>query len=73
MVKSIRIRQSDLYQCSEDYVGFCLACGEQNGPVEPDARRYECEACEKPMVYGFDELMLMGAINVVADDAEADF
>ena len=40
--------------------GLCLACGEEVDGVEPDARRYTCESCEQPKVYGLEELMLMG-------------
>ena len=40
--------------------GYCLACGEENGPVEPDARKYECDCCGEPKVYGAEELIMMG-------------
>lgn len=40
--------------------GFCLACGCEASGVEPDARRYTCEACGQPKVYGAEELCLMG-------------
>ena len=32
--------------------------------VEPDARRYECEACGQPTVYGMEEALLMGLITI---------
>ena len=40
--------------------GFCLACANAQDGVEPDARRYTCEACGAPKVYGAEELTLMG-------------
>ena len=40
--------------------GFCLACGEVQDGVEPDARKYHCEACGALKVYGAEELGLMG-------------
>jgi len=43
--------------------GFCLACGESNEGVEPDARRYECQCCGVPKVYGIEELTLMGLVR----------
>ena len=43
----------------DDYLGFCVFCGEEAQGVEPDARKYECEACEKKGVYGAEELLLM--------------
>lgn len=39
--------------------GFCLACGAEAYGVEPDARRYPCESCEQPKVYGLEELLIM--------------
>lgn len=44
---------------SGDYVGFCLACGEQADCVEPDARNYTCEACGEDQVFGAEELIIM--------------
>jgi hypothetical protein len=45
---------------SEEYAGFCLACGEQADGVEPDARNYECESCGESQVFGAEELLIMG-------------
>jgi hypothetical protein len=39
--------------------GFCLACGEENTGVEPDARGYTCEWCGEPCVYGAEEIVMM--------------
>ena len=44
-----------------DNPGFCVRCGAEAEGVEPDARRYECEACGENGVYGADELLLMMA------------
>lgn len=44
---------------SGDYMGFCLACGEEAYGVEPDARGYECESCGAHEVYGAEELLMM--------------
>lgn len=41
-----------------DNPGFCLACGEEQEGCEPDARRYECEACGERKVYGAEELLM---------------
>jgi len=46
---------------SGDYMGFCIACGENAYGVEPDARRYVCESCDVKAVYGAEELLLMTA------------
>lgn len=43
---------------SEENLGFCLACGHEQGECEPDARRYRCESCGEFQVYGAEELLL---------------
>ena len=43
---------------SLDNPGFCIRCGSEADGVEPDARRYECEACGENGVYGAEELLL---------------
>ena len=40
--------------------GFCLACGNIQHGCEPDAAKYECEACGEAMVYGASELAQRG-------------
>lgn len=47
---------------SENYEGFCLACGETQSGVEPDARRYTCESCSAAKVYGAEQLVVMGLV-----------
>jgi hypothetical protein len=51
-----------------DNMGFCLSCGEEAFGVEPDARRYTCDCCGKPMVYGLEELLLMGILQTEGAD-----
>lgn len=38
--------------------GFCLSCGKEAGGCEPDARKYTCESCGAPEVYGASELLM---------------
>jgi len=45
-----------------DNPGFCLACGEEQGGCEPDARYYECEGCGERQVFGAEEVLLMVAV-----------
>jgi hypothetical protein len=42
----------------DDNLGICLACGEEQGGCEPDAREYECESCGARKVYGAEELLI---------------
>lgn len=44
---------------SDEYLGFCIACGNEQDGCEPDARNYECEACGERQVFGAEELLVM--------------
>jgi hypothetical protein len=49
---------ADRHQTSLDDPGFCILCGADADGVEPDARRYRCEACGERGVYGAQELLM---------------
>lgn len=48
---------------SDEYIGFCLSCGEEAYGVEPDARQYKCESCGEYRVFGAEEILIMGAFD----------
>lgn len=59
------LSESEYRNLSDDYCGFCLACGDVvYGDTEPDARGYTCDACDAPKVFGIDEAMLMGRVRI---------
>jgi hypothetical protein len=64
-MKTITATESDLI---DGTMGACIACGSDAWGVEPDARGYECECCGAMKVYGLEELLIMGMIEVVAED-----
>lgn len=43
----------------DDNSGFCLACGEEQGGIEPDGHDAHCESCGARQVYGAEELMIL--------------
>ena len=56
------IPESELWEGS---TGYCIACGEPaSHGVEPDAREYTCGACKQNKVYGAEELVLMGLVDI---------
>ena len=57
-----KVSLDQIMECVEldDNIGICLACGEEQYGVEPDARRYDCESCGAHRVYGAQELLIMG-------------
>lgn len=52
----------------EDHAGICLSCGEIASGCEPDARNYVCESCGAHEVFGMEEALLMGRINLIDPD-----
>jgi hypothetical protein len=38
--------------------GYCTECSAFYGNVEPDARRYKCDVCNKKEVYSLTEIFL---------------
>jgi hypothetical protein len=57
------ITLEDYEAMQDDNAGFCLSCGELAYGVEPDARKYECESCGGPKVYGLEECLIMGLVK----------
>ena len=43
---------------ADDNLGFCKACGSEQGCCEPDARNSECESCGEFEVFGAEELLV---------------
>ena len=50
---------------SGEPLGWCLACGEEDTGIAPDARKWTCEFCGADKVYGLEELSLMGLVALV--------
>ena len=68
-MKTIRMTEAEyleaVFGCES--LGRCLACGEKAYDVEPDARRYICDSCGEWQVYGLEELMAMGRIELTGE------
>ncbi len=62
--------EAEYRDANNEYLGFCLACGNEQGGCEPDARQYECESCGAKKVYGIEELLMMGLVTIKGDDNE---
>lgn len=63
----IKITEESYRAMTEESGGYCLACGAEAYGIEPDARKYKCEECDKPFVYGAEELLMMGKIEFTGD------
>jgi len=49
-----------LQDMDDECQGFCLACGNVEDSVEPDAAKYVCSTCGSSKVYGTAELAMLG-------------
>jgi hypothetical protein len=54
----------EYHYMNENGEGLCVACGEVACGVEPDAERYECESCGDPYVWGIEQLLIMGRVEI---------
>ncbi len=54
--------------------GVCLSCGDvdEYAGCEPDARGYECPQCEARTLYGLEEALTMGHLDITDDPGGAD-
>ena len=53
--------ESAMFGC--DNIGWCRSCGAEHYNCEPDARNYECEDCNKRLVFGAEEFLLRGWVQ----------
>lgn len=49
----------------DEYTGLCLACGAEKDSCEPDAEDYECDECGEERVYGIEQALIMGEVEIV--------
>lgn len=61
----IKLTLEEVQDLQNDYCGICRNCQEIADCVEPDASNYFCDSCEKKEVFGIDNLLLMGDIDIV--------
>ncbi len=54
--------------------GYCVQCNAitRSGDTEPDAREYPCPDCNGTNCYGIQEALLMGKLNIIDGDDDAD-
>lgn len=50
--------------------GICLNCGDVLQGIEPDAENYECPICFKHEVYGLDQALLIGQLELTGEDED---
>lgn len=68
----IQITSEQYADMRENGEGFCICCEAEASGVEPDARNYHCEECRANQVFGIEELLVMGKIEITGDDDDID-
>lgn len=52
-------------ELQEGYGGICLSCGAFRwDSCEPDAEDYPCEECGENRVYGIEQVLICGEIEI---------
>ena len=64
-MKCFKLTEDEYREMCDDYLGYCISCGAEGCELEPDARNYVCEQCGESQVFGTEELMMMGQIEIV--------
>ena len=68
MKKKVSVQQismEELEQMNEQSMGYCPLCREwTTGRCEPDARKYPCEKCGEKSVYGAEDAVMYGFLEV---------
>ena len=59
------LTEEEFMEGNEGGLGYCVACGEERTEfTEPDTEKQKCEACGQHQVYGLDNLLIMGLIDI---------
>jgi hypothetical protein len=66
--KIIRMTEAHYILNLNEYIGICRECGYEQCGCEPDARKYKCEDCGAKQVFGTEELLQMGLIDIEGED-----
>lgn len=62
----LKITEQEFMAHRNEFMGFCLSCDRiTTSNCEPDATNYRCEECDHNDVFGIEEAMLMGFIDVI--------
>lgn len=64
-IKPQTVTMARYVEACKCYEGWCCECEAfTTGCCEPDARRYECESCGGRSVYGVEEALTRGMIDI---------
>jgi len=60
-----RVSEADYFSACREYYGWCRACQDfTTDSVEPDAMHYQCSVCDQPQVFGAENALLCGVLEI---------
>lgn len=63
--------ENEYTEACESNMGYCTNCKDfTTDSCEPDARKYKCDVCDLRTVFGAEEALMMGIIEI--DEPNAD-
>lgn len=64
-MKALSITESAYLEAVDCHQGYCTDCREfTHDTAEPDAEEYECPDCLHNTVYGAEQALLMGILEI---------
>lgn len=64
-MRIFKLTKNEYNEMRNNYEGYCLTCGEIGYELEPDARNYTCKECDTTQVFGIEELLMMGQVEII--------
>lgn len=65
-----KMTEATFNMLDQNYSGVCLHCHEiQDGGCEPDAEYYHCDECNHDSVFGIQQALVYGRIEIVESEA----
>lgn len=64
-ITPLQMSEARYLQYLDDDIGLCRYCGAERESCEPDAQRYPCPDCKRDGVYGVEELLARGEVEIV--------
>ena len=69
-VRCFSMTEAEYARLRDTYKGLCLHCGAERDTVEPDAEHYLCPTCNTTDVYGIEQVLILGLINLQEEGSE---
>lgn len=60
-MSKFKVSESDV---EDGTLGICVGCGNIQDGCEPDAREYTCDDCGLDKVYGLEEALIQGLVEL---------